>query len=386
MMQTSWAVIDVETTGLGKHDRIIEIAIVLLDGQGVKKEWDSLINPLRDVSNGNIHGLSASHLSLAPTFSEMAEEIAYLLDGRILVAHNIVFDKRMLKNEFDRLGFNPDYGYGLCTYKATRLTLGSACAEYGIVNSNSHSAIGDALATAKLLEHLDVDTSQLRPFQVGRTIRSTGSRRMTRNAFSDIGHAKRKYQYIVEDALPQEGDHMHLAYLEALSHYLADLKLSKEEAQSLEDWANDVGLTEKERLELHTIYFESLYLAALRDGEISSIEKELLIQVAESLQIPVPHLPNSPSQGDSIFENLRRGSKICFTGMVRDSESKEVPREDLERMARSKGFISVNSVSKKNCDLLVASDTTSMSGKAKKAREYGIPIAAAEDFLKWVKN
>ena len=258
-----------------------------------------------------------------------------------------------------------------------------ACAEYGITNNKSHSAIGDALATAALLEHLEVDSMQLSPFDAGRVVRSTGVRRVTRNAFSDIENPTMKYQNIIGVALPKEGEDKHLAYLEALSHHLSDLKLSKEEAKSLEDWANDLGLMKSDRLELHSIYFENLLQAALRDGNISSLEEEMLSEVAESLQIPLPTLPISRIDRNLVFENLKEGSKICFTGAVRNAKSEEVPREILEDMAKVKGFVSVSSVSKKNCDLLIASDTSSMSGKAQKAREFGIPIASAEDFLLW---
>jgi hypothetical protein len=63
-----YAVIDVETTGLRTswHDRIIELAVVLVDEHGrVRDEWCSLINPDRDLGLQQIHGItlpkSAAH-------------------------------------------------------------------------------------------------------------------------------------------------------------------------------------------------------------------------------------------------------------------------------------------------------------------------------------
>jgi len=44
-----FAVIDTETTGLGKTDRILEIGIVLVDGNEIVQEWETLINPERDI-------------------------------------------------------------------------------------------------------------------------------------------------------------------------------------------------------------------------------------------------------------------------------------------------------------------------------------------------
>jgi DNA polymerase-3 subunit epsilon len=43
-------------------------------------------------------------------------------------------------------------------------------------------------------------------------------------------------------------------------------------------------------------------------------------------------------------------------------------------------------VTKKKCDLVVAADKSSMSGKAKKARDYGISVISVQEFLALVKN
>jgi DNA polymerase-3 subunit epsilon len=49
-------------------------------------------------------------------------------------------------------------------------------------------------------------------------------------------------------------------------------------------------------------------------------------------------------------------------------------------------LVSVDAVTKKECDLLVASDAKSMSGKSKKARNFGIPIISTLEFLKLTQN
>ena len=38
-------------------------------------------------------------------------------------------------------------------------------------------------------------------------------------------------------------------------------------------------------------------------------------------------------------------------------------------------------MTKKNCDLLVAADASSSSGKARKARDYGIPVVSVAAFV-----
>ena len=114
-------VIDCETTGLGSNDRIIEIAVLTLDPRTWEPtdEYETLINPERDVGPVDIHGITASMVEAAPTFPEIITTLAHRLHGAILIAHNLSFDARMLGYEFKRRGVDFDAGSGLCTYRAT---------------------------------------------------------------------------------------------------------------------------------------------------------------------------------------------------------------------------------------------------------------------------
>ncbi|MEI6503461.1 MAG: exonuclease domain-containing protein, partial [Armatimonadota bacterium] len=68
------AVVDVETTGFAAQhtDRIVEIAIVRLSSGGdTLDEFETLVNPQRDVGPTHIHGISAHDVLDAPTFAEI---------------------------------------------------------------------------------------------------------------------------------------------------------------------------------------------------------------------------------------------------------------------------------------------------------------------------
>ena len=114
-----FAIVDTETTGFGKSDRIVEIAVVLMDGTEIINEWETLVNPERDISNSDIHGITSNQVSMAPTFKDISSSLAGLLDDRIIVAHNISFDKRMLAQEFSRVAMDVDFGKGFCSQQAT---------------------------------------------------------------------------------------------------------------------------------------------------------------------------------------------------------------------------------------------------------------------------
>lgn len=90
-------------------------------------------------------------LQSAPPFESVAGDIASRLDGAVLVAHNISYDVRMLRQEVARLSsvdFDP--GEGLCTYRLTKKKLALAAASAGLPEPN-HTALADARTVAALV-------------------------------------------------------------------------------------------------------------------------------------------------------------------------------------------------------------------------------------------
>ena len=155
---------------MGRHDRIVEIAAVTLDSRTLEPvaEYDTLINPERDVGPVGLHGITAAMVETAPVFGEIASAVTRRIHGATLVAHNLPFDTRMLEYEFARLGVSFDGGLGLCTLRATRARLSVACARFGVVHSLQHRALADARATAQLVSQVFVEMrDDLRAATVG---------------------------------------------------------------------------------------------------------------------------------------------------------------------------------------------------------------------------
>ena len=148
-----FAVVDCETTGLSRNARIVELSVILIDQHERKivRTYNTLINPQCDTGPQHIHGISNSMVKGAPVFSEIAGVLTHLLDGNILVAHNLSFDSRMIKQEFDRIRVNFSSGRGYCTYKLTRLKLEKACLKYGVKLLKAHEALSDTMAAAELI-------------------------------------------------------------------------------------------------------------------------------------------------------------------------------------------------------------------------------------------
>ena len=155
-----FAVVDLETTHLGvKQARVVEIAISLIDPQGrIEKRWNSLVNPELAIPNSHIHGISDAMVAPAPSFSALAPTIGALLNGRVLVAHNLrSFDLPILVNCYARSGVGHfDPGDGIDTMPSPRLSLKKLCAAHGIdLNStDAHTAAGDVGALVAVLLQL----------------------------------------------------------------------------------------------------------------------------------------------------------------------------------------------------------------------------------------
>ena len=159
-----YSILDVETTG-GKFNEegITEIAIYRFDGEKIVDQFISLINPEIPIQPfvQQLTGINNKMLNNAPKFFQIAKRILEITENSVLVAHNSSFDYRMLKIEFDRLGYQFNISQ-LCTVKLSKkiipnlnsYKLGNLVKSLGIPISNRHRASGDALATVELFKLL----------------------------------------------------------------------------------------------------------------------------------------------------------------------------------------------------------------------------------------
>ncbi len=159
-----YAILDIETTG-GKYNEegITEIAIYKFDGHKVVDQFISLVNPEKPIQPFvvNLTGINNKMLRNAPKFYEVAKRIVEITTDCIIVAHNASFDYRILRTEFNRLGFDFER-QSLCTVELSQklipdqksYSLGKLVRSLGIAISDRHRATGDAQATVKLFKLL----------------------------------------------------------------------------------------------------------------------------------------------------------------------------------------------------------------------------------------
>jgi DNA polymerase-3 subunit epsilon len=165
IVDCAFAVVDVETTGgQPSGDRVIEVAVVLVQGQRRETVFDGLVNPGRPLPRQItwITRLTDADLRSAPPFEEIADGLLEALTGRVFVAHNARFDWGFIAAELKRTRGIALSGPRLCTARLARRLVPAAesCGldwlsqYFGLENPARHRAGGDAWATAELLHRL----------------------------------------------------------------------------------------------------------------------------------------------------------------------------------------------------------------------------------------
>lgn len=386
---TRFAVIDTETTGLSKYDRIVEFACITISNGEIVDEYDTLIQPNRDPGPVKIHGITPTMLQSAPTFSAVAADIAVRLDGAVLVAHNIGFDQRMLAQEVARLtsaSFDP--GDGVCTYRLTGMKLAVAAQHYGVALPNHHSALDDARAASALLTASSPATNR----HLARTFASSQPM-LFKCANEGGGITIRRPQaptrkgslglLVTRTDWPPTRQEIESVYLDALDRCLDDGVLEPAEQRWLDDTAASLNLPEQRRRELHESYFELLRQQILADGIVTEHEEALAKDVAAALQVDPTSIVSTqtiPTRTGLTQGALNLGDAVCFTGECA-TPGQALSRSQLELIATDAGMRPIANVTKK-CAALVAADPLSQSGKAAKARRYGIPVISVDEFLR----
>ncbi len=156
-----WAVVDVETSGFRPgHARVLSLAVLGLDQDGqVERSVVSLLNPGVDPGPTHVHGLTAAMLEDQPQFADIVGDVAEVLRGRTLVAHNVAFDYAFLAAEAEMADAELPVDTVMCTVElARRLELGTEnlrletlAAHWGVTQERPHDAFDDAQVLSGIL-------------------------------------------------------------------------------------------------------------------------------------------------------------------------------------------------------------------------------------------
>jgi DNA polymerase-3 subunit epsilon len=153
--------VDTETNGYGGDlCEMTEVGAVLVGGGELHETYDSLVRVERPLSRGiqRFTGISQGMVDGAPPPEEVLPEIAQLLEGRVLIAHNARFDIGVLRQAFERAGLDWPNPPTLCTVQlarrfaplARKRALAPLASSLGIEVDEVHRALPDALTCARV--------------------------------------------------------------------------------------------------------------------------------------------------------------------------------------------------------------------------------------------
>ena len=158
-----YVICDIEATGLDEDRDLIEIALITYEDDKVIEVYETLINPLRPISEhiSNLTSISNRELAEAPKFYDVADAIRMRLEGAVFVSHNTDFDLGLLFKKYREMGQELKVKK-FCTLKVAHheipglknYNLDALCSFFGIKIQNRHRAIGDARATLELFKEL----------------------------------------------------------------------------------------------------------------------------------------------------------------------------------------------------------------------------------------
>lgn len=159
-----FCVTDIETTG-GRFslNSMTEIASVLTDGTEIIDTFQTLLKPddLIPAFITNLTGIHNQMVENAPRFDSIASEWLEFSKDAIFVAHNVGFDYGHISQQLASMDieYKPKR---LCTVRLSRkiakglnsYSLGNLCNSLKIPVTDRHRAMGDAMATTRLLHYL----------------------------------------------------------------------------------------------------------------------------------------------------------------------------------------------------------------------------------------
>jgi DNA polymerase-3 subunit epsilon len=155
-------VLDTETNGLsGDQCEMTEVGAVLVGGGELHERFSSLVHTNMALRRGiqRFTGITQAMVDGAPEIDDVLPELERRLSGRIMVAHNAPFDRRVLRQAFERTGRDWPAPPTICTAALARALmplqsrrgLGAVADALGIEVETQHRALADAETCARVL-------------------------------------------------------------------------------------------------------------------------------------------------------------------------------------------------------------------------------------------
>ncbi len=160
-------VLDTETTGLDAQTaRIVQIGAIRLGAASLEaaERFEQLVDPGVPIPAGAsaVHGITDEHVRQAPSFGAIAPDLEAFIGSAVLIGHTITYDVALLQREYQLAGrpWRPRRTLDvrelaeIAQPTLARYDLDRLCEWLSIDIAGRHTAMGDAVATARLFAAL----------------------------------------------------------------------------------------------------------------------------------------------------------------------------------------------------------------------------------------
>lgn len=146
-------IVDTETTGLGKLDQVIELAVIDIRG---RCHYAQRFRPTIEIhpAAARVHGISHDDLERCPLAADCATEVRSVLDSGPILSYHAAFDHKLMVQTF---GADVVPGPWFCLMDMARRWTGVE--RHQKLEGGNHSALGDCWAALRLL-HLIAGTGE----------------------------------------------------------------------------------------------------------------------------------------------------------------------------------------------------------------------------------
>ncbi|TQM25890.1 AAA family ATPase [Nocardia bhagyanarayanae] len=304
----------------GRMWRPRPVEIALVTDDGF--EITTLVNPLRDLGDARLaYGITAADVLLAPTLDQAWAAFGPHLTGRTPVGIDIDNQLRDIDFELKRQGYVVPMPLGI--------------------------SVGPDLLCEGDLARIEASNALDRA-----------------RAVRDIAARTRSDALTAVDAFPAHDDHF-------------GYTLERGGKPDCFRAGGKVPTSSTPEAELAKVLRRNLQRIR-QDERVHALLHELGLALGHTIVDSTDVRPST-----DIAATLAPGARVCFTGSVVDAFGKEWTRGDMEGLAMKCGLSPVDSVTKKRCDALIAAESGTMSGKGRKAAQYGKPIFTAQQFITW---
>jgi DNA polymerase III epsilon subunit-like protein len=394
----TFAALDIETTGLEtpKH-RVYEIGIVRFRGDGsIIDEYTTLIDPQRRISPvaSEINNISDEDVNGAPKFHEVCADILQMLEGSIVVSHNLLFEDQFLSAELARIRQSAPELVGLCSLVTWRAQLDGPSYKlqsiYRTVTgewvTSGSSALGGSRAISEIVPWLIMNSpSEL--YYVGNLPKPAANvsaptpmarifpraERLTRRADGYLGALAKRFPRTSRNCdVPESAKR---EYAMTLDEILRDHRITGQEGWRMEYLARHAGFNQQQLIAAH----KSAWERAVKDLPLSNPELLTMAQRRKlaglAHDVGYPELaegiaPPNDVQLDTAATYIR-GWRVGVDG---DDEASATLKKIIEENGGSVAKRLTSTVR-----FVAAKETSSETPQLIKAREIGLPIITIKE-------